>query len=150
MHVSTSLIKNMDILLQYCSFAKYIKWSFCNTQNYRSYKNHNIGDGPLFLEGWGWVGFGNFLGHEIFSHFQVVHVFLVGKSLCKNYFKKSNTRPGEQKVHALLFSLCVPLHNFCCFGSTGILGENCSNLPGPFLIKIIVFLFNTRKMKFTK
>lgn len=121
---------NTFTVLLFCKIL-YIKWSFCNTQNYRSYKNHNIGDGPLFLEGWGWVGFGNFLGHEIFSHFQVVHVFLVGKSLCKNYFKKSNTRPGEQKVRALLFSLCVPLHNFCCFGSTGIFGRKLLKSPWP-------------------
>lgn len=111
----------------------YIKWSFCNTQNYRSYKNHNIGDGPLFLEGWGGVGWvlAIFWGMKCFLTFRLCMFFLVGKSLCKNYFKKSNTRPGEQKVRALLFSLCVPLHNFCCFGSTGIFGRKLLKSPWP-------------------
>ena len=99
--------KNMQVLLQYCSssFAKYCtlnNQSFCNTQNYTSYKNLILGTDHYFLRsGVGWV-LAIFWGIN-FSCLQVVLVFLSGQKLVQELFKKSNTRPGEQTVHVLLF-----------------------------------------------
>lgn len=119
----------------------YIKWSFCNTQNYRSYKNHNIGDGPLFLEGWGGVGWvlAIFWGMKCFLTFRLCMFFQWAKA-CVRIILKSQTQDLESRKCVLYFFHCVfPCTIFAALAVQEFLGENCSNPPGPYLIKIIVF-----------
>lgn len=65
MHVSTSLIKNMEILLQYCSFAKYctLNGHFVTLKITDHTKTIILGMDHYFLRGGvGWGGFWQFSG----------------------------------------------------------------------------------------